>query len=181
MSEAQVPTEVAPPGPDDAAARHADGRYLNHETGEPYETSIPDPVPGALPWTNADVRAMVEGRQPNQPKPWVEAVDNGVEQPDGSVTFNVPGQVEVDTGQRPINVTPDGVNHFKRIMADAAAHGREAVCGGCGAVWPCDHAMAISVQVNQQHAAGIEANKLQAAAALTGHSPHRLAGQIGPS
>lgn len=175
MTEPNAAMPLTPPGPNDAAARHVDGRYLNHETGEPYDADIPEPVPGALPWTNADVRAMVEGRAPRHPQPWTEPAAPGDEQRDPAMA-GVPEAMQVDTGAKPINVTPDGVNHFKRLIGD------EAKCGGCGAVWPCDRAVGIRVGLMQQHAAGAEAARLQAAAVLIdGRSPHSLVGEIGPS
>lgn len=176
MTEPDAAVTVATPGPDDAAARHEDGRYINHETGQPYEgADIPEPVPGALPWTNADVRAMVEGRPPRRPQPWTEPASPPDEQRDPALA-SVPAPMQVDTGATPINLTPDGVNHFKRIIGD------EAKCGGCGAQWPCDHAVGIKVGLMQEHAAGLQAARLQAAAALMpGRAPHGLVGEIGPS
>lgn len=169
-------TELVP-GWDDAASRDNEtSRYINHETGELYPEGldVPEPVPGAFPWTNRDVRDMSEGRAPTRPAPWLEQ-PQVQELSDGTLVANVPGQVDLDLNATPANVTPDGVNHFQRIVGD------EAKCGGCGAAWPCSHAVSLQQVTAQQHAAGAEASRLQAASAVIGDPAHSLAGKLGPS
>lgn len=176
MTEPQI-EETQTPAWTDAAARNDAGQYLHPETGEAFEGEYPEPVPGALPWTNQDVLNMSQGQPPTRPEPTLPDSLTGVVQPDGSVLSNVPGQVDLDLKAVPINVTPDGVNHF-RLAREGVP---QDVCGGCGADWPCEKAASVAASVAEAHGAGESAHRLQAAAAIVGGAPHDLVGKLGPS
>lgn len=158
------------------AARHNDtGQYIDHRTGQPFadEHVFPEPVAGAAPWTNDDVVAMSEGRQPTIAQPGTADADPVA---DETPSDGVPTAHDLDTGLMPSNVTPNGVNHFgvHREGEDTTT------CGGCGQEWPCSDATQLAVGHAQQHASGEQADNLVAAAGLLGMAPFELRGKLAP-